>query len=360
MPIQYASIVEEHRATRSSAGLFDIGHMGRLAFRGEPSNILALLESVTTNRVAALAPGRIQYSLMTNARGGVIDDVLVYRGVASDPGPGIAPGDALTVVCNAGNRPAVLAHLAPRAEALGVDVVDRTFDTAMIAVQGPKAADLVASRFSDPGALSATRNYAGLVGEFAGIGVEASRTGYTGEDGFELIARAEDAEALWNALIEAGESRGVAVAPCGLGARDTLRLEAAMPLHGHEISEEINPYSAGLGWAVKLDKGEFVGREALAALRENPGPRRVGLALEGKRVPRENHPILDSAEPGGSVIGRITSGTFSPTLECPIALGLVEAPDDRREPGTILGVDVRGRLEPARVVSLPFHKRPKS
>lgn len=338
MPVQYSSIVAEHEAVRARAGLFDIGHMGRLEFRGPDA--LAWLENATTNRVARLDEGQIQYSLMANPGGGIVDDVLVYR---------LPGGQGYRMVCNASNRGAVLAALEEAREGRDAEVVDRTFDTAMIALQGPAALEIMgrlAAEGEGPGLL---KYYHCAEARVAGAPSLLSRTGYTGEDGFEVIVERDAALPLWEALLEAGGAEGIA--PCGLGARDTLRLEAAMPLYGHELSATINPYAAGLGWAVKLDKGDFVGREPLRAFKADPGAKRAGLELPGRRIARQGAPVLRDGEP----IGEVTSGTFSPTLQKSIALAYV--PPDAAAPGAALEVDVRGHLEPARVVPLPFYKR---
>lgn len=335
MPVLYSSIVEEHQAVRQRVGLFDISHMGRLTFDGPEE--LAWLEHVTTNHVARLAEHQIQYSLMANGGGGLIDDVLVYR---------THPGHVL--VCNASNRGNVLAQLERHREARTATLVDRTPDTAMIAVQGPKAVETVQPLFSAP--LASLKYYHLTTGRVLGdVDAVVSRTGYTGEDGIELIVGAASAVRLWEALLDSGKVHGIL--PCGLGARDTLRFEAGMPLYGHEMNEAVNPYAAGLGWAVKLNKGAFVGRDALVAFKQNPGQTRVGLELEGKRIARQGAEVFDGDRP----VGLVTSGTFSPTLGRSLCMALVE-------PGaasaTGLTIDVRGHREAARVVPLPFYRRP--
>jgi aminomethyltransferase len=335
MPVQYTSIVEEHQAVRQRAGLFDISHMGRLTFDGPGTE--AWLEQVTTNHVARLAEYQIQYSLMANDAGGLIDDVLVYRSAYGH-----------SVVCNASNRAKVLAQLEAFRPGPGANLADRTLNTAMIAVQGPMALEIVQPLFN--GALESLKYYHLTMGRVLGdIDAVVSRTGYTGEDGFELIVGATKAERVWTALLDAG--RGHGAIPCGLGARDTLRFEAGMPLYGHELSESINPYAAGVGWAVKLNKGEFVGRDALRAFKTNPGAARVGLRLEGKRIARQGATVLHE----GCSVGTVTSGTFSPTLQQSLAMALVEPA--AATTGTRLAVDVRGREEQAEVVPLPFYRR---
>ncbi len=335
MPVQYTSIVEEHRTVRQSVGLFDISHMGRLTFFG--SGALDWIQRVTTNDVARLTDNQIQYSLMPNERGGMIDDLLVYR-----------QPFAFIVVCNASNRDNVLAQFERYPVQAEAKLADRTLDTAMIAVQGPAALDIVQPLFNQP--LGSVGYYHLTMGRLLGdADAVISRTGYTGEDGFELIVGAAQAERVWEALLESGQERGIR--PCGLGARDTLRFEAAMPLYGHELSDTINPFEAGVGWAVKLAKGEFVGREALRSLKANPGRKRVGLRLEGKRIAREGYVVRFD----GREVGRVTSGTFSPALDQSLAMALV-APDAAPEGGSWI-VDVRGHEVPATVVPLPFYRR---
>jgi aminomethyltransferase len=335
MPVQYTTIVDEHRAVRDRVGLFDISHMGRLTFDGPDAE--PWLEHVTTNHVAKLAKDQIQYSLMANGGGGLIDDVLVYRLL-----------DGLAMVCNASNRGHVLAQLERYREIRAAKLTDRTLDTAMIAVQGPAARETLEPLFDQP--LETIRYYHLVIGRVLGdVDAVVSRTGYTGEDGFELIVAATAAEQVWTALLEAGRAHGIA--PCGLGARDTLRFEAGMPLYGHELNEAVNPFAAGLGWAVKLAKGDFVGRDALEVLKANPGQARVGLKLEGKRIARQGAEVFHGDEPAGLV----TSGTFSPTLQQSLAMAMV---DPASSPiGTALSVDVRGHREPAVVVPLPFYHR---
>lgn len=336
MPVQYTTIVEEHRAVRERVGLFDIGHMGRLHFNGSGS--LGWLERTTTNRVAGLQPGQIQYSLIPNAHGGVVDDILVYR---------LDAASGYLVVCNASNREKVVGHLEMHRGSEPSEFEDRTIGTAMIAVQGPKALATLTPILD--GAIASMKYYRTLRLS-SPLEMIVSRTGYTGEDGFELTVAADRAEGLWESILESGRSHGIL--PCGLGARDTLRFEAAMPLYGHELGEDINPYSAGLGWVVKLDKGDFIGREALTKFRENPGRLRVGLALDGKRIAREGCRVFDVDRE----VGRVTSGTFSPTLSASLAMAYVDP--DVHTTGTSLKVDVRGHREESRLVELPFYRRP--
>jgi aminomethyltransferase len=335
MPVQYSTIVDEHRAVRERVGLFDISHMGRLSFQG--AGAIDWLERLTTNRVASLAAGQIQYSLIANDHGGIVDDILVYR---LDDSP------EFLVVCNASNRDKVVAHLERHRGPDSARLEDKTLQTAMIAVQGPKALATLAPLLGD--AIGSMKYYRSMTVK-APFDATVSRTGYTGEDGFELTVPNDDAEQVWEAILESGKPHGIL--PCGLGARDTLRFEAAMPLYGHELGEEINPYSAGLGWVVKLDKGDFVGREPLTQFKKNPGRVRVGLALDGKRIAREGCVVLQGDRP----VGAVTSGTFAPTLGKSLAMAYVDP--EFRAVGTTLQVDVRGRREAANVVELPFYRR---
>jgi aminomethyltransferase len=291
--------------------------------------------------VIGMATGRIRYSLMTNESGGILDDVLVYH--LQEPG-----GEPFHyLVVNASNRPKVLNWLDRfLRSAKDVEFSDVTVKTAMIAVQGPKG--LTTAQPLVEASLESFGNYEGCVTQICGVRGIASRTGYTGEDGCELIVPSEVAADVWQKLLTLGTPVGGK--PAGLGARDTLRLEAAMPLYGHELSEQINPFQAGLNFAVQLQH-DFVGRDALAEVKDAPQSKRVGLELPGKRVPREHYRVVVGAEE----VGEVTSGTFSPTLEKPIAMAYVR-PNFVSE-GTELAIDIRGKLEPARVVPLPFYKR---
>jgi aminomethyltransferase len=347
MPVHYGSIVAEHQAARRAAALFDVSHMGRLKFGGPGSG--AFLDGLLTRRVADMAVGQIRYGLVANEAGGILDDVLVYRLADS-----VSTPQHLLVV-NASNRPKILNwvrfRLSGRDDVLLNDV---TRETAMIAVQGPLALDLVQPLVGT--GLTAMRYYHGIQTEIAGRPAIVSRTGYTGEDGFELTVPAEAAVGIWEKLLAAGRDGGVLAA--GLGARDTLRLEAAMPLYGHELSDEINPLEAGLAFAVNLENRMFPGRDALAKIKQSPLARvRIGMELTGKRVPRDHYPILHGSGHSRRQIGEVTSGTFSPTFDKPIAMGYVQP--DFAKPGTELFVDIRGQAEPARVAKLPFYRRHK-
>jgi aminomethyltransferase len=348
MPVQYSSIVDEHQAVRTAAGIFDISHMGRLVFEGPDA--LDLVQQVYTNDASSMRLGQIRYGLICNDQGGILDDVLVYRF-----------GRFWLMVVNASNRVKILDWIKNHRGSRQASVTDQTISWPMIAVQGPRAAEIVTS------ALAATADkpvdrlnyYYGCVlpadSASAGVRTVVSRMGYTGEDGFEIITTRNLLNAVMESLVGTARRLSVDLKPCGLGARDTLRLEAGMPLYGHELSETIDPLQAGLGWAVKMDKGGFVGREALARRQQEPGrPARVGLALEGKRIAREGC----SVSRDGRTIGQVTSGTFSPTLQKAIAMAYV-APACT-VPQTPCEVDIRGKSAPARVVPLPFYSRTRT
>lgn len=335
MPVQFSSIVEEHHAVRQRAGLFDIAHMGRLWFRGPDA--VACLDHLLTNHVAKMAPGQVRYSLVCAPDGGILDDVLVTR----------LENECLLVV-NASNREKIVGWIDAQRGEFDVKLVDDTRDSFMLALQGPRALEILQPHVD--GELSPLKYYRCLLGNAFGVPAVISRTGYTGEDGFELIVSREVAEEIWTKLLAAGESAGLL--PCGLGCRDTLRLEAAMPLYGHEMDETVDPFTAGLAFGVKLDKPDFIGRAALVACSQRDDlPVRVGLQLEGKRIAREGSQLFA----GDRQIGRVTSGTFSPTLERSIAMGML--PREFGLPGRRLDVDIRGRREPATVVALPFYQR---
>lgn len=346
MPVQYTSIVEEHHSVRNAVGLFDISHMGHLAFRGKDAS--AFLNHLLTCRVDQLVDGQIRYGLVCNAAGGVLDDILVNR----------IGGQSFGLVVNASNREKIVAWiglhtgdiLSPGAESPDVVMDDQTLGTAMIAVQGPQALTLINT--ITHANLGSMRYYTGQPIKVDGIPAFVSRTGYTGEDGFELIVPAASATGLWDALMATGQPLGLK--PCGLGCRDTLRLEAAMPLYGHELSENVDPLTAGLGFAVKFDKPEFIGRDSLFTIKGQPDrPVRVGLLLGSRRIAREHSEVFSGSER----IGEVTSGTFSPTLEQSIAMAYLA--ESHSTLGTEVQVDIRGKREPAKVVKLPFYKRAK-
>jgi aminomethyltransferase len=341
MPVQYSGILDEHRAVRTAAGLFDLGHMGQVHISGVDA--LPFLQFATTNDVSDLEQGAAQYSLLSNEEGGVVDDIIVYR-LPDDPG--------YLVVINAANREKdfawLLSQRAKRAD-LDVNLVDVSDELGMIAIQGPNAERTVAQLTSfDLGRLEPFHCARAMVG---GIPALVARTGYTGEDGFEFYVATEQTGELWDRLIDAGQAFGIV--PVGLGARDTLRLEARMPLYGNELADDISPLEAGLGWAVKLDKGNFVGRDAIAAMKEKGAPRRtVGFRLlERAGSARHGYPVQQN----GRLVGYGTSGGRSPTLGTEIGLALIEA--KAAGVGKPLDVIIRGRPVRAEQVKLPFYRR---
>jgi aminomethyltransferase len=338
LPVQYSGVAEEHRAVRGAAGLFDVSHMGEIAVRGAGAE--SFLQWLTPNDVSQLAIGRAHYSGLLTERGTFIDDLLVYR---------LSEQDFLLVV-NAANRARDFEWVASRAPAT-VAVHDASDDYALLALQGPRAAEILAPLTPLP--LEGVRYYAFAASQVAGHQALVSRTGYTGEDGFELYLDPGEAGAVWDALLEAGESAGLV--PAGLGARDTLRLEAGMALYGHELDEGTTPFHAGLEWVVKLDKGDFVGRDALLEQRRQGVERRlVGFEVTGRGIARQGHPILHRGEP----VGAVTSGTWSPTLEKALGMAFVATPHAGQ--GGQLEVEVRGRALPLQLTGLPFYKRARS
>ncbi len=333
MPVQYRGLLQEHEVVRTSAGLFDVSHMGEIEVEGPRA--LELCQSITTNDASRLEVGRAQYTIWCAEDGGTIDDTILYR-----------RDDSRFLFCvNASNAEACRSWIESRAQGdASVRVVDRSGRTALLALQGPTAADRVAA--CGGAWIAGLPRFGCADGELAGKAVFAARTGYTGEDGFELFCSTEDVGDLWDALVE-----GQGVEPIGLGARDTLRLEAGLALYGHELGRDISPLEAGLGWAVKLDKGDFVGREALARqLAEGPPRRLIGLALVDKGIARAEYPVLAD----GSKVGVVTSGTRSPTLRRAVALALV----DGEWVDADLSIEIRGRAAAAERVDLPFYRRP--
>ena len=344
MPVSYRGILDEHHAVRTAAGLFDLGHMGQVVVDG--SGALPFLQAVTTNDVAVLDPGDAQYSLLPNPDGGVIDDIIVYR-YPDQPG--------YFVVVNASNREKDVAWLqAQRAghPALDVQIRDASDGLGMIAIQGPRATEIVSELSTDN--LDKLGAFQWLRGTVAGIPALIARTGYTGEDGFEFYVPQERTGELWDELMTTGNSAGLV--PVGLGARDTLRLEARMPLYGNELADDIGPLEAGLGWAVKLDKGPFVGSDAIAAMKATGAPRRtVGFTLlERAGSARHGYPVVVA----GRAVGAVTSGARSPTLGTEIGLALVER--EVAGIGKPLDIVIRGRPVPAEQVKLPFYRRDRS
>jgi aminomethyltransferase len=344
MPIQYSGIIEEHMAVRDAAGLFDVSHMGEVIVRGEGA--LDFVQRLVTNDVRALYPGKALYSVMCADGGGTVDDLLVYK----------LGEDVFMLVINAANVESDLAHMRACLDAFGSDcsLEDRTDITALIAVQGPRAAE-IASRAAglDLESMKPFHFLELQPGEFFDCRTAVvSRTGYTGEEGLEIYCDTACAELVWQSLMGAGAEHGLL--PCGLGARDTLRLEAGYSLYGHELSRDITPLEAGLGWVVKLDKGDFMGREALAEQKRAGVPRRVvGFVLEDRGIPRSGYPITDAS---GTTIGEVTSGSQSPVLGRGIGLGLVPNEPRYTEPGSEIAISVRGRALRATVRKPPLHK----
>jgi len=344
MPLRYGSETAEHRAVRGAAGLFDLSHMGEIAVTG--AGAADALDYALTGQPSALAPGRARYTMICAPDGGILDDLIVYRLADTE----------FMVVANAANTAVVLAELAERAGGHDAQVQDQTSDWALVAIQGPHASRILAPLTSIP--LDGVRYYASQPAVVAGRPVLLARTGYTGEDGFELFTGPADAEPVWLALTAAGGADGLR--PAGLAARDTLRLEAGMPLYGNELTAKLTPFEAGLGRVVAFSKpGDFVGRVALAE-RAEAGPVQVlaGLTIGSRRVARRGHPVLWD----GGAAGTVTSGAPSPTLGVPIAMAYLDPAVARQaetDAGGPLAVDIRGTAEPARLVSLPFYHRPR-
>jgi aminomethyltransferase len=337
MPVQYKSVVDEHVATRTAAGLFDVSHMGEVLFEGPGA--LASLQRLTTNDLAACADGQAQYNCMLRPDGGIIDDIVVYRFSA----------EKLFVCINAANRAKDVAWLKAEGTRPGCTVTDVGDAWAQIALQGPKAAAIVRGLTNTD--VDAIKTYWFTEAKVAGFDVILARTGYTGEDGFELFCRPDDATALWNAMLAAGAPHGLV--PAGLGARDSLRLEVAYRLYGNDMDETTTPLEAGLGWIVRLDKGEFVGRDVLVAQKAAGLKRRlVGFRVTGKGIARHDYPVVQ----GGGKVGHVTSGTLTPTVK--LAVGLAYLPTALAKEGTAFDIEVRGQPVSAVVVKTPFYKRP--
>ncbi|MBB5633814.1 aminomethyltransferase [Cryobacterium mesophilum] len=346
MPVSYGSDLGEHHAVRTAAGIFDISHMAEISVHGPDA--AAFLDYALAGKMSTIALMQAKYSLLLDDRAGIIDDLIVYHN---------ADGEYL-VVANAGNHDVVLAELAARAKGFDVTVTDRSDATALIAVQGPRAVEILQATaglavMDGQQAFDDLRYYWSTGATFGTGTVFVARTGYTGEDGFELYVDTADAEPLWRALLAAGEPLGLI--PAGLASRDTLRLEAGMPLYGHELSRDILPAQAGLGRVVHFTKeGDFVGRAAAEAGPPEGARVLVGLASEGRRAGRAGYAVLS----GDATVGEITSGALSPTLGHPIAMAFVDP--GFSEPGTVLDLDVRGSRIPATVTALPFYKREKN
>jgi len=345
MPVRYTSDIAEHTAVRTSAGLFDLSHMGEISVRG--SDAVPFLEYALVGRMGAVGLYRAKYTMLCAPDGGVIDDLVEYR----------RDWDHFVIVANASNKDVVLAELQARAQGFEVDIEDESATVALIAVQGPASEDIVTRMTArDEDNIAVLPYYAATSVVLAGdIHAFVARTGYTGEDGFELFVGADEAAEVWRLALAVG---GDAITPCGLSARDTLRLEAGMPLYGQELSRDSTPFDAGLGRVIAFGtdanpRGDFVGRGALEAARD-AGPTRtlVGLVGDGRRSPRPGYPVVDE---GGNQVGVVTSGAPSPTLGRPI--GMAYVPPQAAEPGTVVGIDVRGRREEMTVAALPLYRR---
>ncbi|MGM7678298.1 glycine cleavage system aminomethyltransferase GcvT [Microbacterium sp. A94] len=341
MPVRYTSDLAEHHAVRQAAGLFDISHMAEFTVGGPDA--AAYLDYALAGRLSTMTIGKAKYSLLLAENGGIIDDVIVYRLAES----------RFLIISNAGNRDAVAAALPVRTGAFDVAVEDVSDSYALLAIQGPASERIVAevsgiTELSIP--WDEQKYYAWASARYNGEPLIVARTGYTGEDGFELLVRSEDAVALWDAVLAAGEAHGIV--PAGLAARDTLRLEAGMPLYGHELSLMTKPAQAGLGRVVASEKEAFVGKDAVTA--DDDARVLVGLAAEGKRAGRAGYAVVTE---DGTALGEITSGALSPTLGHPIAMAFIDP--SSAEEGTAVFLDIRGKKIPATVTALPFYRRKK-
>ena len=339
MPVQYTGIVDEHTAVRTAAGMFDVSHMGELELRGPRA--VEVVDWVITGDASKLVDGQAVYTCACNERGTILDDLIVYRAAA----------DRVLVVCNASNRPKMSAHFAEAAKGK-CEFDDRSDETALVALQGPKAFDVLARAGAEAAKLSELKSFHFRDATIANVRCTAARTGYTGADGVEIFCPWNDAPALWERLLEVGKDLGLK--PAGLGARDTLRLEARLSLYGNDIDETTNPLEAGLGWIVKLDKAsDFLGKSALKAVKAAPLPRKiVGFEVTGKGIARHGYPLRD---PEGKEVGLTTSGSPCPTVGKNLGLGYV--PTAMSAVGTKLLVDCRGKNVEAVVVPTPFYKR---
>jgi aminomethyltransferase len=352
MPLKYSSELAEHHAVRQSAGLFDLSHMGEVWVTGPDA--AAFLDYALAGKISAMSVGKAKYSLICQEDGGIIDDLITYRRGDSEDG-----SDKFLVVPNAGNAKVVVAALAERAANFNVTVQDASAITSLIAVQGPNAEAILLTLVPDEqhSLVTGLKYYAAVEVEINGQELLLARTGYTGEDGFEVYIPNEDAAGLWEALLESGKGHGLV--PAGLASRDSLRLEAGMPLYGNELSRYVSAYAAGLGPVVSLAKeSDFVGKEALTAIKAagvgvSLGQKLVGLKGPGRRAARAHYSVLKN----GTLIGEVTSGQPSPTLGFPIALAYVDV--EHAESGAIVDVDLRGKPEAFEVVALPFYKRAK-
>ncbi len=335
MPVQYSGVLDEHRAVRARAGMFDVSHMGEVEIRGPRA--LEVTQRLVSNDVGKASNGQAVYAGLLNEAGGFVDDVVCYR---------FSP-ERILVCVNAANRDKDFRWM--KEHGAGAEVIPRHDDFAQLAIQGPLAPGIVQKLTKAD--LAAVKGYRFTEGDVAGVLCIIARTGYTGEDGFELFCDPARARKLWDAILDAGRAEGLV--PCGLGARDTLRTEARFALYGNDIDDDHTPLEAGLGWVVKFDKGDFIGRSALEKQKAEGLKRKLaGFTLTERGVPRHGQAVLKA----GKKVGDVTSGTMSPTLGIPI--GLAYVPTDLAAEGATFDVDIRGRATPARVVKTPFYKRP--
>jgi aminomethyltransferase len=334
MPVQYTGILDEHQAVRQRAGLFDVSHMGEIELRGP--HALAVAQELTVNDLGRLRDGQAQYSLLCRPTGGVVDDVMVHR----------VSRERVLLCVNASNTEKDFAWIAEHHN--GAEVINRSAEFSLLALQGPRATEILTGLTSLP--LSQIAPFAFAEGKIGGRQALVAHTGYTGEDGWEIYCAPGDARTLWDTLLDAGQRFDIR--PAGLGARDTLRLERALPLYGHELTDETTPLEAGLSWVVRFTKPSFIGRAALLQQRERGLTRRlVGLSMTAPGIPRQGYSVVHD----GVVVGAVTSGTKSPTLGKAIGLGYVAG--TLGAVGTQLGIDIRGRVIGAEVVKRPFYKR---
>jgi aminomethyltransferase len=336
LPVQYSGVIAEHMAVRTKAGLFDVSHMGEVLFTGKDA--LACLQRLMSNDFRGMPDGRVRYSLLCNESGGIVDDLIVYR----------YGDEKYLVVVNAANREKDVSWMKERLSG-DVTMEDISDDIAQIALQGP-ASDEILRRLADESGIP--KKYYTFTGDVAVDGIKClvSQTGYTGEKGYEIYLPVSDAPKLWDSLLSAGADLGLV--PAGLGARDTLRLEAGMPLYGHEMNDEVTPFEAGLEFGIKMGKDDFIGKSALAG-KETPKRKRVGLRITGRGIARENETVYS----GGAEAGKTTSGTHCPFLGYPAAMAILDEPHTKT--GTTVEVDVRGRRVAAEIVPLPFYRRAK-
>jgi len=334
MPVSYSGVLKEHEAVRSKAGLFDVSHMGEIRVEGEEA--LAFLQHLTCNDLSKAKDGQCQYNILMNEQGGAVDDIIVNR----------IDEKHFLVCVNASNAEKDWEWMNQHAPKFKAKLENQSADYALIALQGPLASKIL-SPFAD---VSTLKPFHFAESGFAGKKVLIARTGYTGEDGFEIYCKPDEAAWIWEKLLEEGKPLGLL--PCGLGARDTLRLEMAYPLYGHELSEELGPLEAGLDWVVKIDKGDFIGKAALLRKKEQGvSPKRVGIMMQEDGIAREGYPLFS----GGEKVGRVVSGTYSPSLDKNIACGYVRS--DIAKIGAEISVEIRGKKKLAQVLDTPFYKR---